>query len=366
MKKICVVGGGNITNLRHIPAILANRQLEIIGVIGANAEAVARTARRVGVGNTLLVTGERPTGAQLASLHWFQDAELVIVGTPPRNHHPTVKAMLEAGKHVLTEKPIAMNEAEIQDLIATAAAHQRILVVMHNFQFASGIHRLQRRLATGELGRIQSFYLVQFTSRNRRLPSWYHDLPLGLFYDEASHFFYLLDKFGGAIDVLGARGQFFGAGNDSTPSMMSVDMTAGGIPAHLSINFNSPVCEWLFIVSGERKLAVYDFFRDILIVLPADGQHYALDVFRTSARLTASHWAGFLRNGIKHAAGKLYYGVDEVIRKFVSSAATGVADEAIAAERGLAAVRAMNEVADLIANGSKANPAHAASVRMKT
>ena len=54
---------------------------------------------------------------------------------------------------------------------------------MHNFQFANGATRLHRLMREGALGDIASFFLMQFTSRNRRLPSWYKDLPLGLFFD---------------------------------------------------------------------------------------------------------------------------------------------------------------------------------------
>ena len=43
--------------------------------------------------------------------------DAVLVATPPRTHHPIVKAALEAGKHVLVEKPLAKTSADAHDLV---------------------------------------------------------------------------------------------------------------------------------------------------------------------------------------------------------------------------------------------------------
>src|SRR5690606_36328485 len=132
---------------------------------------------------------------------------------------------------------------------------------------------------------------------------------LGLFFDEASHFIYMLRRLGGPISVLDAQGQFGADTADRTPVLMNATMTAGGIPAQMMINFNSPVCEWMFVVSGSCKLAYYDFFRDILVVVPNVGAHYAKDVLRTSALSTLGHWSGFVSNGLRLVTGILHYGV---------------------------------------------------------
>ena len=47
---------------------------------------------------------------------------------------------------------------------------------------------MDKLLKSGELGKIESILELQLTNRNRRLPSWYDELPLGLYYDEAAHF----------------------------------------------------------------------------------------------------------------------------------------------------------------------------------
>lgn len=343
---ICLFGGGNITNLRHIPALKKQKNVRISGLIGKNEAHVHQTAATLKLANHYCLSDEAPLSDQLRQLDWFGQSQAVVLGTPPQTHYALARACLEAGKHVLVEKPMAMNPPEAEELVQLAAEREVILCVMHNFQFSRGMSKLTRLLEKGELGQIVSFQQSQLTSRNRRLPVWYQDLPQGLFFDEAAHFFYLLQRFGGEIQIRHCFSHHASDATDRTPQLMSVEMLAGDIPTHLFINFNSPVCEWLFTIVGEKKLAVYDFFRDILILLPNDNQHMAGDILRTSLTATLHHWQGFIGSGLRLVSGNLHYGVDVVVAKFLQSISSGKADPAIEGLRGLETVTAMSEVAD--------------------
>ena len=346
MKHVCLIGGGNITNLRHIPALLKHKsRAKIVGVIGADRDAVQRTANRVGARHAVAM---QLSESSIQQLPWLPEVDLAVIGTPPRTHAALATLALSHGINVLVEKPATIEPQEALALSDTARAANRTLAVMHNFQFANGAARLHRIMQSGELGDIASFFMLQFTSRNRRLPTWYQDLPLGLFFDEASHFIYMLRRLGGPIAVLNAQGQFGRDPGDRTPIMMNATMTAGGTPAQLTINFNSPVCEWMFVVSGTRKLACYDFFRDILIVLPNDGAHYAMDVLRTSAASTIGHWAGFVSNGIRLVTGNLHYGVDVVTGHVLDALDGAPLPEEISISRGIETVSVMSRISELI------------------
>jgi len=346
MKRVCLIGGGNITNLRHIPALLKHKsRAKIVGVIGADEVAVQRTAKRVGAEHVLATT---LTEASIGDIPWLSEVDLAVIGTPPRTHAALANSALRHRLNVLVEKPVTIEPSEARALADTARDMNRTLAVMHNFQFANGAARLHRLMQTGGLGEVVSFFMLQFTSRNRRLPVWYKDLPLGLFFDEASHFIYMLRRLGGPIDVLDAQGQFGPDPEDRTPILMNATMTAGGTPAQLIINFNAPVCEWMFVVSGSRKLACYDFFRDVLTVVPNDGAHYAMDVLRTSALSTVGHWTGFVSNGIRLVTGNLHYGVDKVVSHVLAAIDGDPLPEELSADRGLETVTAMNRIAKII------------------
>ncbi|AXE63389.1 hypothetical protein BBF93_03525 [Hyphomonas sp. CACIAM 19H1] len=346
MKRVCLIGGGNITNLRHIPALMKNKsRAEIVGVIGADEAAVQRTAQRVGAEHSLVSDLSKTS---IGEIDWLSHVDLAVIGTPPRTHYDLAQALLCSGVNVLVEKPVTIDPSAAQLLADSAEQTGRTLAVMHNFQYANGAARLHRLIQSGALGDIASFFMLQFTSRNRRLPIWYKDLPLGLFFDEASHFIYLLRRLGGPVEVLDAYGQFGRDPVDRTPILMNASMTAGGTPAQLMINFNAPVCEWAFVVSGSKQLAYYDFFRDVLIVLPNDGQHYALDILRTSAFSTLSHWAGFVTNGFRLVMGDLHYGVDRVVGNVLDAVDGAPLPEEISIQRGLETVTVMHRISTLI------------------
>jgi predicted dehydrogenase len=350
--KIALIGGGNITNLRHVPALQRVGRADVVGVIGVDGASVARTANRIEGAATAVVNPAADFTAQVRDLAWFDRCDAVVIGTPPRTHHPIATACLALGKHVLTEKPMAMDPAEATDLAAAAAAAGRHLAVMHNFQFARGMRRLEKLLRAGQLGDPVSAFLFQFTTRERRLPAWYRDLPLGLFYDEAAHFFYLCRRLLGPVAVLGGSGHVPADEADETPVLMSVDMRAGDVPVHLFVNFNAPVCEWQFVLSGTRKLAVYDFFRDILVVLPTDGQHLPLDILRTSLSATIQHWSGFVSSGIWLVQGRLQYGVDVVMDRFIDAVCGRPLDPNLSVHAGVATVEAMSAVVAAVRSNS--------------
>jgi predicted dehydrogenase len=157
---------------------------------------------------------------------------------------------------------------------------------------------------------------MQLSNPRRRLPAWYEDLPLGLFYDESPHFFYLLRGLAGkdlafrSVDVIRSKD---GA---STPSKITALLDAHGTPVQIDMNFQAPLSEWHVGVLGTKRAAFVDLFRDILVVVPNDGQHLGRDILRTSAAAGLSHLVGTVRSGILLATGRLAYGNDEVVSKF--------------------------------------------------
>jgi predicted dehydrogenase len=82
------------------------------------------------------------------------DIEAVVLATPIRSHYPLAKAALEAGKHVLVEKPLTAGTAEARALTALAEERGLILMVGHTFVYNAAIRTLRDIVASGELGRI--------------------------------------------------------------------------------------------------------------------------------------------------------------------------------------------------------------------
>ncbi len=84
------------------------------------------------------------------------DCDAVLVITPPATHHAVVTGALEAGKHVLVEKPLATTLAEAKDLIAVAGRAGRMLVTSQNYRYRNPARAVQQAIAGGELGDLLS------------------------------------------------------------------------------------------------------------------------------------------------------------------------------------------------------------------
>ncbi len=264
-------------------------------------------------------------------------------------HYALIKSALLLGKHVLTEKPFVMTPSEGEELVAIAKDLNKVLAIVHNFQFASSTQRLIHDIRQGNLGTIKAIVAQQLSNPRRRLPSWYDELPLGLFYDESPHFFYLIRRLSpGKLSFLRAdiHPGSFGL---NTPGSIAIHYhcetsLSHKIPVTVNMNFEAPLSEWHLSVYGESYLADIDIFRDIYIKLPNDGLHTTSTVIRTSALASWQHWSQHFTSGLKHLTGQLLYGNDVVFEQFAHAVLHGHTPEGIDSKDALRVLTMQHEV----------------------
>jgi scyllo-inositol 2-dehydrogenase (NADP+) len=126
----------------HAPLIDAVPELALAAIVTSRAAAVH----------------ERYPGVQVVpdveALLADPGIELVVVSTPNDTHFPLAQAALEAGKHVVIDKPFANSVAEAEALVALAAARGRVLSVFHNRRWDSDFLTLRKLLDEGRLGEV--------------------------------------------------------------------------------------------------------------------------------------------------------------------------------------------------------------------
>ncbi|MEW6105724.1 MAG: Gfo/Idh/MocA family oxidoreductase [Bacillota bacterium] len=84
--------------------------------------------------------------------------DAVVLATPAGTHYDLALAALQAGKHVLVEKPLAKTVAQAEVLIRVAKMHQRVLMVGHVFLYNPGVRKVKELIDSGALGRIYYIY----------------------------------------------------------------------------------------------------------------------------------------------------------------------------------------------------------------
>lgn len=327
--RVASFGAGWVTTTRHIPAMREHGGFEVAAIVDRRPERAAAAAERLGV-------PRHAAGTSIEEVPFADEIDAVTCGTLPSAHHAVIGGALRSGKHVLTEKPFTMTVEEGRELVALAEEHDRVLAIVHNFQFAKSTRRLRRWMADGRIGRVRAIRADQLSNPERRLPSWVDELPLGLFYDESPHLLYLAKALaGGELEPLSVTVHPSTQGMN-TPALIDVQMRSGDVPVTLQMSFEAPVSEWHVAVLGDRGMGVVDIFRDIAVYVPNDGGHKTAEVLRTSLSATLHHWAGYARSGVPHLRGRLLYGNDEVFRRFHQAATSGGRPEGISADDALA------------------------------
>lgn len=342
---VCIIGGGNISNSRHIPALKKLKNVNIVGVMGKSQKSIDKTQAKHHFKHSMLINNPKNDIKTLEKAEWFKEVDAVVIGVPPKQHYPLVKMCLTLGKHVLVEKPMMMDENECDELIKLAESKKLNFCVMHNFQYANGMMKLNDIIKSKKYGEIVSITEMQFTNRDRRLPEWYNDLPLGLFYDEAAHFIYLLQKHGGKVKIDKAHA-VYNKENEATPMTLTVNATAGKIPVTMLLNMNTPICQWFYIVSFKKKIFLYDFFKDILVGINTDNEHLSSDILKNDLSFTFQYWGKFIANGFRMVSGNLLYGHNVVLGNFIDAIRNGKLDSNISAYSGRETVITMNEIVD--------------------
>ena len=116
--------------------------------------------------------------------------DMVVISTPNTSHHSLALQALQAGKHVVVDKPFTISTAEADELIAFAANRGQVLSVYHSRRFDSDFHTIQKIIKSGWLGD-----LVELESRYDRFRNFLRpgawreeDAPgTGILYDLGSH-----------------------------------------------------------------------------------------------------------------------------------------------------------------------------------
>lgn len=140
-----LVGTGDIARKRVGPALVAAANSQLAAVCGRNPERTAAFAAELGARTCFTDFDEAVT---------HPDISAVYLATPVDQHVPQAMAALNAGKHVLVEKPLGLSGEECQALLSLAAGTRRVAGCSYYRRCSSRFAHASELLATGELGEI--------------------------------------------------------------------------------------------------------------------------------------------------------------------------------------------------------------------
>ena len=167
--RVAIIGCGGIANGKHLPSLKKLEQVEMVAFCDIEIKKAEKAAIEYG-------TPEAAVYKNYKQLLEDESIDVVHVLTPNISHAEISIASMEAGKHVMCEKPMAKTSEEAKLMVETAERTGKKLTIGYNNRFRPDSQYLHNVCKQGDLGEV--YYARAHAIRRRAVPTW------GVFLDE--------------------------------------------------------------------------------------------------------------------------------------------------------------------------------------
>jgi predicted dehydrogenase len=214
------------------------------------------------------------------------DIDAIALATPVSTHAPLGLAVLQAGKHLLVEKPLAASVKQAEQMVRLANDLRLTLMVDHTYVYSSAVRLMKKLIDAEEIGEV---YFIDSIRINLGL--FQHDV--NVIWDLAPHDLSILDYLVGRLPrSLSAIGTSHADNQNEIEDVAYLNLDfGGGMLASFHVNWLSPVKVRHFIVGGSKKSIVYNdlepaekvkiYDRGITVSEDPDARRGALIGYRT-------------------------------------------------------------------------------------
>jgi predicted dehydrogenase len=239
----CAIVGLGYWGRNYVRVVGQSREAELVAVYDPSEDAID-AARSASFGPPWRVV--RDAFEIFAS----DDIDAIIVATPASTHFDLVHEALDAGKHVLCEKPLAMSADACRALAEDALRAGRTLFVGHTFIYNPAVQTAKRLVAAGELGDVLHLHAVWAASGPIR-----HDV--NALWDLAPHPISIMTHLAGCPTAVSATGQRILPGELEDVAALHLrfgDRATGDI----HVSWLGPRKTRTLTITGARRVAIFD------------------------------------------------------------------------------------------------------------
>lgn len=183
----------------------------------------------------------------------FNDPSIdaVVIATPVATHFELGMAAMRAGKHVLVEKPLALNSAQGQEMVNFAEQQRKVLMVGHTFVYTSAVAKIKELVEAGALGQIYYYDLV-------RVNLGLFQKDVNVLWDLAVHDLSIMDYVINQRPIaIAATGIASVRGQQESLAYLTC-FFPNELIAHFHVNWLAPVKIRQTLIGGSEKMIVYD------------------------------------------------------------------------------------------------------------
>jgi predicted dehydrogenase/nucleoside-diphosphate-sugar epimerase len=334
-----LVGAGHIAEF-HLTALRRLRDVEIVGVNDLDPARAGALASRSGL-------AALPSLGRLVAA----GADVIHVLTPPDTHADLIRQALEAGAHVLVEKPLATDPADAEQIVALSEKRGLHVGVCHSLLFDPQVRAARDLVTSGRLGDVIAVDILRSSLyppyAGGALPPHYRRAGYP-FRDLGVHGLYLIEAFLGPIENVEASWRSLGGDPNLAFDEWRASVACERGLGQMQLSWNARPLQNLVVIQGTRAILKLDLLAMTRSLRPALPGPRAVERLLGATRDSVESLArlGFSTAGFALGRVRQYHGVQDYVAAFYEALAGGNPPPVVAGEAA-STVRWTEEVARL-------------------
>ncbi len=295
--RVAILGAGYIASW-HADAIRATPGAQLVAVCDPARDAAEALAASYGI----------QAFADLDQMIAAQVCDVIHILTPPNLHRDLAVKCLNAGLHVMVEKPVALSVAEIEDMAAAAEAAGRQLGACHNFLGLPSYEKLRRLRDAGDLGVVSSaqinWSLPLVPLRSGPYALWLMRQTQNLLLELGPHPFSLATDLFGPLEIEHVSlGQWITLpGGEQRPQSWRIIARAGNVDVTIALSLVETFDDRSVSLRGSSAMARLDYAADTLVVTRDNTADLVMNPLIKELGKSGAHLREGLRNVVRQAA----------------------------------------------------------------
>ncbi|MFC1979431.1 Gfo/Idh/MocA family protein [Chloroflexota bacterium] len=314
--RVSIVGCGTVTQW-HIVSLLKNKNVELVAICDRNEDLARRAAIKFNIDRYY---------SDFSKMLLNEKVDLVDICTPPQTHLSLSTQVIEAGHHVLIEKPMALSVKEADEMAMAAKKNRVELSVVHNELFLPVVMRARSMVSEKVIGDLVGISITDSIPRDNAMllnrEHWCHKLPGGIFGEMLPHPLYLATAFLGRLEPIAVYNRKLSSYDWLVADELRVILEGENGIATITESVNWPKDIMVLDIFGTKMSLHVDIWGAVMT-------EYAISSRGRFSRGLENLGLGFQRLGgtasmtFSVISGRFYGGHNTFIKKFVNSLQSG-------------------------------------------
>jgi len=249
------VGLGEVFAIRHLPIMQDDDRVVVVAVADVQKEALTQATEQLRCAGT----------DDWRELLTEFEVDALLICTPHHLHSEPTIAALEAGKHVLVEKPMAPTVNECQLMLQAAGKGGAVLMVAENYFYMPALQKMAALVEEGAIGQVTGLGLLQANPSSYPPKGhwrWSAQAGGGVMLDPGVHMCALAGWWGGPVQRVWADMYYPPDPSCEVENSVEAVVDCGeGVLGQITVNWRTGAVGWRYEIHGSEGVLLYEYYR---------------------------------------------------------------------------------------------------------